>query len=95
MIVKLQYSDWEKFKPFLDSANAHRKQYTDTGHTLVRDLADPQHVIVVVRFENLERAKGWVESTSDPAVLQDISKNASLSELPEIWLGEDVEDVSY
>ena len=57
MVVKLQYSDWDKFKPFLDSANAHRKQYTGNGHTLVRDLADPQHVIVVVRFEDLERAK--------------------------------------
>ncbi len=95
MIVKLQYSDWDKFKPFLDSANAHRKQFTGTGHTLVRDLADPQHVTVIVRFEDLERAKAWVESTSDPAVLKDISKNASLSELPEIWLGEDIEDVSY
>ncbi len=31
MIVKLQYSDWEKFKPFLDSANAHRKQFSGTA----------------------------------------------------------------
>ncbi len=48
MIVQLHYSDWEKFKPFLDSANAHRKQYSGTGHTLSRDLEDPQRVTVVV-----------------------------------------------
>ncbi len=95
MIVKLHYSDWDKFKPFLDSANAHRKQFTGTGHTLSRDLDDPQHVTVAVRFGDLERAKAWVEATSDEDVLKDISKNASLTELPEIWLGEDIEDVEY
>ncbi len=95
MIVKLQYSDWDKFKPFLDSANAHRKQYTGTAHTLVRDLTDPQHVTVVVRFDDLERAKAWVESTSNPTVLKDISESAGLTALPEMWLGEDLEDVSY
>lgn len=95
MIVRLHYSDWDKFKPFLDTANAHRKQYTGTGHTLVRDLDDPQRVTVIVRFEDLERAKAWVKETSDPDMLSSISKNASLDELPEIWLGEDVEDATY
>ncbi len=95
MIVQLHYSNWEKFKPFLDSANAHRKQYSGTGHTLSRDLEDPQRVTVVVRFEDLAQAKAWVKSTSDPAMLNDISEKASLSKLPEFWLGEDVEDVSY
>jgi len=95
MIVKLHYSDWGKFKPFLDSANAHCKQFTGTGHTLSRDLDDPQHVTVVVRIGDLESAKAWVEATSDEDVLRDISKNASLTELPEFWLGEDVEDVDY
>ncbi len=95
MIVKLHYSDWEKFKPFLDSANAHRKRFSGTGHTLSRDLEDPQRVTVVVRFEDVDQAKAWVRSTSDPAMLKDISEQASLNELPEFWLGEDVEDVSY
>jgi len=95
MIVKLKYSDWDKFKPFLDSANAHRKQYTGTGHTLARDLDDRSRVTVVVRFENLDRAKAWVESTSEPQALASISENAALSELPEIWLGEDIEDAIY
>ena len=31
MVVKLKYSDWDKFKAFLDSANAHRKEYSGTG----------------------------------------------------------------
>ncbi len=94
-IVKLHYSDWEKFKPFLDRANAHRKQFSGAGHTLARDLENPQQVTVVVRFEDLEQAKAWVKSTSDPAMLKDISEQASLSRQPEFWLGEDVEDVRY
>ncbi len=48
-----------------------------------------------MRFEDLERAKAWVKETSDPDMLSSISRNASLSDLPEIWLGEDVEDVAY
>jgi len=95
MVVKLKYSDWDKFKAFLDSANAHRKQYTGTGHTLSRDLDDPSRVRVVVRFEDVERAKAWVESTLDPKTMASISRNAGLSEPPEIWLGEDIEDASY
>ena len=95
MIVKLRYSDWDKFKAFLDRANAHRKQYTGTGHTLSRDLDDPSRVTVVVRFEDLDQAKAWVESTSEPKTLKSISEDAALSELPEIWLGEDVEDATY
>ena len=58
MVVNLHYDDWEKFKPFLDNTNAHRKQFTGTGHTLARDLDDPQRVTVVVRFADLDRAKG-------------------------------------
>ncbi len=95
MIVKLKYSDWDKFKPFLDSANAHRKEFTGTGHTLSRDLDDPSRVRVVVRFEDLDRAKAWVESTSDPKMLASISRNSGLSEPPEFWLGEDIEDATY
>jgi len=95
MIVKLKYSAWDRFKPFLDSANAHRKEYTGTGHTLSRDLDDPSRVTVVVRFENLDRAKAWVESTTDPKMLASISRNAALSEPPDIWLGEDIEDATY
>ena len=86
MIVKLQNSDWGTLKPFLDNANAHRTQFTGTGHTLSRDLDDPRHVIVVVRFGDLERAKAWVEATSDEDVLNDISKNASLTQRPDFGL---------
>ncbi len=95
MIVRLHYSNWEKFKSFLDDANAHRKQFSGTGHTLAQDLSDPQHVTVVVRFEDLEQAKAWVKATSDPKMLETISEKAGLRELPEIWLGEDIEDFSY
>ena len=95
MIVRLHYSNWDTFKPFLDNANAHRKQYTGVGHTLTRDLDDPQRVTVVVRFEGVERARAWVRETSDPRVLASIAKNADLSEPPEFWLGEDVEDATY
>lgn len=95
MIVRLRYSDWEKFKSFLDDANAHRKKFSGTGHTIARDLSDPQRVTVVVRFEDLEQGKTWVRDTSDPDVLARISEQAGLGETPEIWLGEDIEDVSY
>ncbi len=95
MIVRLHYSDWEKFKSFLDGANAHRKQSSGTGHTLAQDLSDPEHVTVVARFEDLEQAKAWVKATSDPTMLKTISERSGLRELPDIWLGEDIEDVSY
>ena len=71
----------------------HRKQFTGAGDTLSRELDDPQLVTVVVRFGDLEKAKAWVEATSDEDVLKDISRSASLTDLPEFWLGEDVEDV--
>ncbi len=95
MLVKLHYEDWNKFKPFLDTANGHRKRFTGTGHTLVRDLNDPHRVTVVVRFSDLEQAKAWVEATSREDMLKQIAADASLSKLPEMWLGEDVEDVDY
>ena len=50
---------------------------------------------VVVRFEDVERAKAWIESIADPKMMASISRNAGLSEPPEIWLGEDIEDASY
>ena len=95
MIVRLHYSDWQTFKSFLDDANGHRKQFSGTGHTLAQDLSDPQYVTVVVRFEDLVQAEAWVKATSDPNVLETISERAGLRELPEIWLGKDIEDVSY
>ncbi len=53
MTVRLHHSNWENFKSFLDDANAHRKQFSGTGHTLAQNPSDPQHVTYVVRFEDL------------------------------------------
>ena len=50
---------------------------------------------MVVRFEDLDQAKAWVESTSQPKSLASIAKNAALSAPPEIWLGEDIENAAY
>ena len=41
VIVRFQYSDWEKAKAFIDSSNAQRKRFIATRHTLARDLATP------------------------------------------------------
>ena len=95
VIVRFQYSDWEKAKAFIDSSNAQRKRFTATQHTLTRDLSNPQLLVAVVRFDDLEEARAWVATGTDPIVVKDVDENAALREPPEIWIGEDVEDLSY
>ena len=95
VIVRLRYSDWDKAKAFIDSSNAQRKRFTGTRHTLARDLSNPQVLVAVVQFDDLERAQAWVETSIDPVVVKDVDENAGLREPPEIWIGEDVEDLSY
>ena len=95
MIVELKYVDWERFKAFLDRANEHRKDFSGTGHTMARDLDDPESVRVIVNFDDLDKGTDWASATSDPDVLDSILEAAALAERPRIWIGEDVEHVRY
>lgn len=95
VIIRFRFLDWAKAREFIDTSNAQRKRFTATRHSLVRDLSDPRRLTAVVSFEDLAQAQAWVATSIDPIVVQDVEENAGLSGQPEIWIGEDIDDVDY
>lgn len=51
--------------------------------------------MAVVRIDDLEKARDWVATSTDPIVVKDVDENAGLRKPPEIWIGEDVENLRY
>ena len=68
-----------------------RKENGVTGASVHRDAKDPNTVIIVHRFEDVETAQALLDSEE----LQLAMVEAGVSRPPEIWLGEDVEETSY
>lgn len=91
MFIKHRVADFGKWKPAFDEHEPARRQFGATAHSVHRDAADPNVVIVAFRVEDLARAREFVASEDLKAAME----NAGVVGAPEFWFTEDVEDKRY
>ena len=94
ILIQMRCTDLRKLEPALDRTNAHRKQFSATGHTLARNVNDPEQPTATVRFADSGQDRAWVQELMSPGSVAAIFGDAGLSEI-EIWLGDDLEDIEY
>jgi heme-degrading monooxygenase HmoA len=83
--------NFEKFKPFFDAASNARKSAGSKGGYLFRDAEDPNHVIILLEWDNLEKAKEYIQSE----YVKNIMVEAGNIGTPEDILIELVEKVKF
>ncbi len=91
MIVRHKVGDYKAWKPAYDGLGAFRKQKGVTAASVHRDTADPNTIIVMHRFKDMDAATGFASS----AELKAAMAKAGVSGPPEIWFSEDIEHTSY
>jgi heme-degrading monooxygenase HmoA len=62
VMVIHRVEDYAKWKPVYDEDGAIRKAKGSKGASVMRNTKDPNHLIVITEWENLEKAKNFIES---------------------------------
>ena len=88
MFVRHKVSDYGNWKRVYDEFAPVRKANGVTGASVHRDASDPNTIIVVHRFRDIETAKAFADSEE----LKSAMARAGVGGPPEIWFCEDVEE---
>lgn len=91
MFIRHRVADFAKWKVVFDEHEPLRREHGATGHSLHRDVDDPNVVIVAFRVKDLNRAKEFASSDN----LRSAMERAGVQGPPEIWFAEDVEEKHY
>ncbi len=91
MFVKHKVRDYRTWKPSYDGLGSVRKQKGVTAASVHRDAKDPNTIIVMHQFKDLDAATGFASSEE----LKSAMAKAGVTGPPEIWFSEDIEHTSY
>ena len=91
VIVQHRVRDYDTWKPVFDDHGSVRRRHGATGHTLYRNLDDPNDVTVVNEFPTRAQAEAFA---SDPSLREAMLRGGVIGE-PTITWTEAVETVDY
>jgi quinol monooxygenase YgiN len=91
MVVRLQVADYEVWKNAFDEVDEVRREYGWKKHELFRDPANPNTVVIIGHFENLDHAKQYL---ADERVKAAVARS-SIQGPPEAWFLNEVEQKDY
>lgn len=92
VIVKSKVADFSSWQRAFDANEGARKAYGWKSHTIARDPADPQAVIVVSQVGSLEQARAFMQ---DPAVRANMAGATALPGPPDVQMLEDWATFAY
>ncbi len=91
MFARHKVSDYVNWKRVYDEFASVRKEKGVKGAGVLRDPNDPDIIIIMHHFEDMNAAKGFADSED----LKSAMAKAGVSGPPEIWFGEDIEHTPY
>jgi uncharacterized protein (DUF1330 family) len=91
VIVKHRVVDYDRWYPVFTEHGEVRRTHGATGHSIEREVADPNSLIIVNEFATLEGARAF---TQDPS-LQDAMTRAGVDGAPTVWIVEESETKRY
>jgi hypothetical protein len=91
VIVQHRVADYDRWFPVFTEHEAVRRQHGATGHSVNRDVADPNAVVIVNDFATLEGARAFMQDPSLPAVMA----RAGVDGQPQIWVVNEADARSY
>ena len=91
VLVIHRVQDYAKWKPVYDEDSATRRVQGSKGASVMRNTKDPNHLVVISEWENLEKAKNFAES-------EDLKKSmvkAGVAGRPAVFYLEEIEKTPY
>ena len=90
LLIRHKVKDYARWKPRFDEHAETRKASGSKSGQLFRSSANPSEIVALFEWDNLELAQRFSQSENLRAVMQE----AGVSELPDIFLLDDVETLS-
>ncbi len=91
VIVQHHVADYDRWYPVFTEHEAVRRTHGATGHTINRDSADPNSVVIVNDFATLEGARAFSKDPSLPEVMG----RAGVDSAPQVWIVDEAEALRY
>ena len=91
VIVRHKVRDYDTWLPLFQEHGIVRRQYGGLGDQVYRVNGDPNDLIVVNFFEDLERAKAF---TQDPSLRETLDRAGVIGE-PEVTFAQEAEEATY
>ena len=87
MLVRHKVADFERWKPVYNGHEATRAASGGKGAHLFRNANDPNEVVLLFEWSDLDAARRFTESED----LRDAMQRAGVTERPDIYFLEEVE----
>jgi heme-degrading monooxygenase HmoA len=91
VLVIHEVEDYDKWKSVYDEDSATRKAKDSKGAFLFRSAEDPNQLVVLTQWEDMESAKNFAESDDLRITMQ----KAGVKGRPEVYYLEDIETTPY
>lgn len=91
VIVQHRVADYDRWLPVFTEHEGVRRAHGATGHSITREAADPNSIVVVNEFATLDGARAFSQDPSLPAVMQ----RAGVEGHPVVWIVEEAEAAAY
>jgi heme-degrading monooxygenase HmoA len=91
VIVQHRVADYDRWLPAFTEHEAIRRQHGATGHSVGRDVTDPNSVVIVNDFATLEGAQAFSRDPSLPAAME----RGGVEGSPQVWIVEESEAKQY
>ena len=87
LLIRHHVADYPVWKAVFDDLEPTRRANGSQEERLFLDAADPHEVVVLLAWDNLERARLFVDSDD----LREAMTQAGITDRPDIWFLEDAE----
>ena len=87
LLIRHTVQDYSTWKAAFDEHGITRHANGSQGGRLFRDVTDPNEILVLLEWDDLERARLFADSDD----LREAMARAGVTDRPDIWFLEDVE----
>jgi quinol monooxygenase YgiN len=91
VIVQHHVADYDRWLPVFNEHEAVRRQNGATGHSITRDVADPNTIVIVNEFATVEGARAFSQDPSLPVAMA----RGGVEGAPQVWIVEESEARTY
>jgi quinol monooxygenase YgiN len=89
LLIRHKVADYSKWKPIYDQHATTRKTSGGQGAQLFRNATDPNELVILFEWDDLERARQFAQSED----LRQAMQQAGVADQPDIYFLEEVEHV--
>lgn len=91
VIVQHRVADYDQWLPVFTEHEAVRRQHGATGHTVNRDVSDPNSIVIVNDFATLDGARAFSQDPSLPEAMA----RGGVEGHPQVWIVEEADAGQY